>query len=274
MLLSVALGLFARPGWGEEPRSLRVVSLAPSTTEILFALGLDREIVGVSRLCQYPPRAVSKPKIGDFSNPSLERILSLKPDYVFCTGIEQARVAEKLKQLGCPVVVSSPENFGELFDSITGIGRRVGREREAAELIAGMKAKIDRVSDRSRSRGEGVRPRVFVEIWHSPLMTAGNGSFIDELITLAGGQNVAGDIGKAYGNISPEQVIRRDPEVIVLTYMEGKGSVDPVKKRWGWSAVSAVRNGRVYGDIDPALLLIPGPRLADGLIELQKRIAP
>ncbi len=257
-----------------EARERRYVSLAPSTTEILFALGVDDELAGVSLLCEHPPAARTKPKVGSFSRPDVEKILSLRPDIVFCTGTEQAAAAANLKKLGLTVYVSNPTSFQELFDSIQGIGRRIDRQRQADTLIAAMRGEINRVTAEVEQVPPDKRPKVFVEFWHTPLMTAGKGSFVDELIHLAGGINIAGDLGAPYGNISAEEVIRRNPDFIFLTSMDGKNNVRLVKESWGWDKISAIVNDRVYGDIDPDLVLTPGPRLVDGLRELHRRLYP
>lgn len=255
-----------------EPGQFRIISLAPSTTEILFALGLEKEIVGVSLFCDYPAAAGRIDKVGTFSQPNVEKILSLSPDMIFCTGLEQAPVISKLRQLGLNVYVSDPSNFRELFDSIESIGKVAGREDEAAELIKSMKKEIEKASVASRVVSYEKRPKVFVEIWHSPIMTAGKGSFLDELITLAGGVNIAHDTPKPYSRFSAEKVIREDPDCIILAYMDKAGSVKSVGRRFGWRGISAVKNNRIYDDINPDLYLRPGPRLVDGLKEIQKKI--
>ena len=257
-----------------ETKSLRVVSLAPATTEILFALGLDSEIVGVTTFCKYPPKALAKEKVGTFSHPSIEKIISLKPDVIFCTGLEQNDVVVKLKQLDLNICISDPSNFEELFASILKIGGLVNRENEAARLVSAMRRSIDEIKSKTAEMADNKKPRVFVEIWNDPLTTAGKGSFLDELVSLAGGTNIAGDVNKPYFYFNPEEVVRRDPDCIILAYMDNKDSMKAFGKRIGWSGISAVKNNRVYGDIDPDLLFKPGPRLVDGLREVHKRLYP
>ena len=278
-ILSIALiftVVFLNPGASSasEARSLRVVSLAPATTEILFALGLDNEIVGVTTFCKYPPKALAKEKVGTFSHPSIEKIISLKPDVIFCTGLEQNDVVVKLKQLNLNICISDPSNFEELFASILKIGGLVNRENEAARLVSAMRRSIDEIKSKTAEMADNKKPRVFVEIWNDPLTTAGKGSFLDELVSLAGGTNIAGDVNKPYFYFNPEEVVRRDPDCIILAYMDNKDSMKAFGKRIGWSGISAVKNNRVYGDIDPDLLFKPGPRLVDGLREVHKRLYP
>jgi len=258
----------------QDSSNLRIISLAPSTTEILFALGLDDEIVGVSSFCNYPAQAKTKEKVGTFSQPNIEKILFLKPDVIFCTGLEQAPIVRELTHLNLKVYVSDPSNLEELFNSIRDIGKLTDKEREAGILIKKMQASIAEVDSQVRLIPQKNRPKVFVEIWADPLMTAGEGSFIDELITLSGGVNIAADTKRAYSYFSPEQVIIRNPDFIILTYMSKEQPLKMVRSRLGWGKISAVKNNHIYNDINPDLLLRPGPRLIEGLKELYKRLHP
>lgn len=249
----------------------RYISLAPSTTEILFSLGLSDNIVGVSSYCNYPSQVKDKERVGTFSQPNIEKIISLKPDYIFCTGLEQASVVAELRRLDLNVYVSDPGSTRELFSSIAQIGRITGKQKEAEALVKAMQTQISEVGLKLTGVSAGQRPRVFIEIWYDPLTTAGEGTFVDELITLAGGVNISKGTRRAYSIFSPEEVIRRDPERIVLAYMSEKNSRVLLSKRFGWSGISAVRNNRIYNDINPDLLLRPGPRITEGLRELHER---
>ena len=260
--------------FSSEEKKQRIVSLAPSTTEILFALGLDSEIVGVSLFCDYPLEAQEKEKIGTFSHPNIEKILSLRPDIVFCTGLEQAPIIKKLRQLKLEVYVSDPSNIKELFDSITEMAAFTNREEKAENLIEEMRRGIARIRSRVKSIPEKDRPHVFVEFWNNPLMTPGRGSFIDELITLAGGTNIAYDTERPYSYFSPEQVLNRDPDCIIVAYMVNEDASKAIRERLGWKEIAAVKNNRIYNDIDPSILLRPGPRLVEALTQLHKRLYP
>jgi len=252
----------------------RYISLAPSTTEILFALGLNEEIVGISSYCNYPPAVKNKPRVGDFSHPSIEKILSLKADYIFCTGLEQAPVIRELRRLKLKVFVSDPSNIEELLNSISEIARITGKSREAAVLIDNMRRDIKAVTSKVSAIQQGKKAKVFVEIWRDPLMTAGRGSFIDELITLAGGINIAYDLTRPYSNYSAEKVVNANPDCIILAYMDREMPLKLVAGRFGWSDINAVRNKRVFNDINPDILLRPGPRITEGLREIYKRLYP
>lgn len=255
-----------------QQNDLRIISLAPSTTEILFALGLEKEIIAVSQFCDYPPEALKKIKAGTFSDPNIEIILSLKPDIIFCTGLEQAPIIEKLKQLKLNVYVSDPKNIDDLLKSIEAIGTLTGRKKEASILVEGMKQELTIIRQKTSSIVSDKKPKVFIEIWHDPLLTAGKGSFIDEMITYAGGINIAHDTIRAFCCFSPEQVIKRNPDSIIVGYMDKDRSIEQIKSRPGWQQISAVIHNRVYSDIDPNLFLRPGPRVIQGIKELYERI--
>jgi iron complex transport system substrate-binding protein len=237
-------------------------------------LGLGENIVGVSSFCNYPPETASKPKMGDFSHPNIETIFSLKPDHIFCTGLEQALVIAELKRLKLNVYEADPSSMDELFKTITDIGQITGRQTQAQGLVAKMKKDITEVQNKTQSIPHDKKTKVFIEIWQEPLMTAGKGSFIDELITLAGGINVAHDVIRPYCNYSSEKVVELDPECIIMTYMDKEPPLKLVQSRFGWSNISAVKNKRVYNDINPDLLLRPGPRIIEGLKEVYKRLYP
>lgn len=255
-------------------KGLRVISLAPAATEILFALGLDEEIVGVSQFCDYPQKALTKERIGTFSDPNIENIVSLKPDIIFCAGLEQAPTIIKLKQLGLKVCVSDPSTIEELFGSIQEIGQLIGKEARAKALIDEMRGKVADVCMMVSQITPERRPKVFIEIGHNPLMSAGKGSIIDELVTAAGGINIAHNMKAAYGSFSAEDVVQRNPDCIILAYMQKGDIVTSVGKRLGWKGISAVQKHHVYNDIDPNILVRPGPRIIEGLKELHKRFYP
>ncbi len=271
IFISIFIGLFFGYAAAAQPR---YISLAPSTTEILFALGLDEEIAGVSTYCNYPEQAKNKTKVGNFSSPSIEKIISLKPDYILCTGLEQAPVVAQLRQLNFNVYVADPVSAEELFETIEEIGKITNRAKEARLLIAKMKSEIEEVASRVRFIPQEKKIKVFIEIWQEPLMTAAKGSFVDELITLAGGINIAHDLIRPYCNFSSEKVISLNPQCIILAYMDKEAPLKLVQQRFGWDKIDAVKNKRVFNDIDPDTLLRPGPRITQGLAEIYKRLYP
>ena len=277
LIILVTCAILAGPAaaaHAPEDEKLRVISLAPSSTEILFALGLDDEIVGVSQYCDYPEGVLTKERVGTFSRPDIEKIISLKPDVIFCTSLEQAPAVTRLRQLGFRICVSDPSTMEGLFASIDEIGGLVNKKDAARSLIDGMKAGIKGVADKVASVPETKRPKVYIEFWNKPIMTAGKGTLIDELITLAGGINIAADSGSRYSGYSPEDVVKHNPDCIIMSYMAYPGILDALKARFGWGDIAAIKNGRVYNDIDPDIILRAGPRSVKGLIEMHKRFYP
>ncbi len=244
----------------------RYASLSPSTTEILFALGLKDKIVAVTSFCDYPEEAKKIEKIGTFSEPNIEKIVSLNPSIVFTTGLEQAPVIARLKKSGLKVVVSDPKNMAELFESILQIGKATDKEKEAEELKENMLRRLEAVKAKVAKIPIEKRVSVFVEIWHDPIMTAGPGAFVDELINLAGARNIAYDAPLPYSRFSSEVIIERNPDVIILGYMDkANESAQLIKERMGWQDIAAVKNNRIVRDINPDLIFRPGPRLVEGL---------
>jgi iron complex transport system substrate-binding protein len=247
----------------------RIISLTPATTEILFALGLDHEIVAVSSFCTWPPRAAEKEKAGSFSSPNIEKIISLKPDLVLVTGMEQARLALILHGLGIDYVSVDPKSIDELTDSIALIGSLTGRMPEAAAINAGIKKAIDQIRVSIGARSHDARPRIYMEIWYDPVMCPGLGSFVDDMIRHAGGINITSGLKRSYSRIDPEQIILKNPDKIVLAYMKPDSWIkNNVSNRLGWQDMRAVRYGRIYADIDPDIILRPGPRVTQGLKKL------
>jgi iron complex transport system substrate-binding protein len=250
----------------------RLVCTAPSVTEILFALGLGDRVVGVSAYCNYPPEALRKEKIGGYINPSLEKILELRPDLVM--GIADGDLKafmNKISGLGIPVYVSNPRTVADVLSSIRKIGEVTGATEAALRLTASMGRRIEEVRRRVEKQP---RPRVLHLMSYDPLISSSKGSFVDDLLQAAGGTNVAAHARGRHPRLSLEEVIVRDPEVILVS---GMLSQDPLKeqKQWWdrWQEVSAVRRGRVYV-IDADLILRPSPRIVDGLEEMARMIHP
>lgn len=257
-----------KPSAGE----LRIVSVSPSVTEMLFVLGMQDSIVGVSDRCDYPPEAKKIEKVGGFGVPNIEKILALKPTLLIATEKIPSDAAEVLYEFDIKLIELQMRSFDEMFESLSEIGRAIGKSEQAEEFVASMKAELDVVAGGFKDIDRDKLPRVFVEIWYNPLTTAGKTSFVNNVITASGGVNVAGNLGQSYPSVNSEKVIEWDPEIIVLCYMESGGqAVARLSGRIGWSGVRAVREGRIINDIDPDILLRPGPRLIDGVKELAER---
>jgi iron complex transport system substrate-binding protein len=262
------------PSHGRTGNEFRIVSLAPSATEIIFALGAEDRLIGVTDCCDYPPEAKRIEQVGGYGNPSVEKLLALSPDVVIASGVERRDLAEAVRNAGIHMLDTPIRSIDELFDAFAQIGDAVGKSRQAKEAVARMRSELDAVAARVDAP-LGQRPKVFVEIGDRPLMTAGGASFLNDLIARAGGVNVACDLAQAYPTINPEKVIEWDPDVIVVTEMGQPGNAaTQLPLRIGWAGISAVKNGRVIDDICPDLLLRPGPRLIEGVKALAARLHP
>jgi len=254
---------------------LRIVSLAPSVTEILFDLKVGDCLVGATEHCDFPPAAKTIPRVGGLGQPSVEKVLALAPDMVIATEFERKDVADALRRSGIPVIEMKIRNFAELFEAIRKVGEAVRQPERAARKVEAMQAELDAVAKRFAGIPRDRRPRVFIEIWSDPIMTAGAKSFLDEVVTRAGGVNVAHGVDREYPTVNPENVIEWNPDVILLGYMiDPKDAVSRLAGRIGWAQINAVRDGRVIADIPPDDLLRPGPRLVEGVRMLAERLHP
>ncbi|MCG0276383.1 MAG: cobalamin-binding protein [Thermosediminibacteraceae bacterium] len=251
----------------------RIVSLAPSNTEILFALGLGDRVVGVTDYCDYPEEAKKKEKIGGFADPNMEKIISLKPDLVLATSMHEQPV-RKLEELEIPVIVLEPQNLEEVFESLELIGKVTNKVQQAQDLVASLQSRIRAIEEKVSSIPADKKPKVFYELWPSPITTAGPGTFVHDLIERAGGINVASDAAKPYPEYSQEMVIEKNPDIIIFSHHGGGDQTkDDIIKRPGWESITAIKEGKVFY-VDEDLIQLPTPRLVDGLEQFAKIIHP
>lgn len=243
----------------------RIISLAPNMTEIVYAIGAGGRIVGVSDLCDYPPSVKKKPHVGDLQLRT-EMVLALKPDLVLAhAGLQRGQI-EELRRLGVKVAGFSPENWQELLKVIQKTGDLTGATTGAYRVIKNMEAYRTQVTQRIKGKP---RVPVFVEVWNAPLMTAGPGTFLDQLITMAGGVNIAGKGHAAWSIFPQEIVLEKNPDVIILTCK----NKSEVLTRRGWNQISAIRSKRVY-EVEPDIYSRPGPRLGEALEDLAALLHP
>ncbi|MBO0720645.1 MAG: cobalamin-binding protein [Blastocatellia bacterium] len=253
------------------PNPQRIISLAPSVTEILFALGLGDRVAGVTSYCDFPEEAKSKEKIGDTLHPNLERIIALKPDLVIISTASQLEeLMRKLDQLGVPVYVTNPRTVGETVDSIQNIGEATGAGARGAEIAADLRRRIDAVDMRVKGLP---KPRVLYLLQTDPLITAGRNTFINDLIKLAGGESISGDETADYPQFSRETVIARAPEVIVAPSSHGQDFVREEDLRREFSTTPALRTNRII-KVNSDWVDRPGPRIVDGLEQLARGLHP
>jgi len=249
----------------------RIVSLAPSITEILFALGAGNRVVGVSQFSNYPVQARKVAKVGSYVYPNLERIVALQPDLVIGTRDGNPKVlVERLSELGIPVFVTDPKNLEEITVTVTNIGRVIGAEEAASSLARQMTRRIHQVE--ARVCGEP-RPKVFFQIGIEPVISAGRGTFIDVLIRKAGGLNIAAS-SSGYPRFNIERVLVAQPQVIIITSMARGFSFEKAKQFWQqWPQIPAVKHKLIY-PIDSDICDRPSPRIVDGLETLARIIHP
>ena len=256
-------------------KPVKIVSLAPNNTEMLFALGLAERVVAVSDFSDYPPEAKEKPSIGVYPAPNMEQLIDLSPDLILAAEIQTEDIILQLEERGFTVFVLAPETLEEVLESITLLGEITGVEEEAFRLVADMRSRIKAVTDKTDSLPQSQRPRVFYIVWHDPLMTAGSGTFQNELIGKAGGINVARDL-IGWATISLEVVIQANPEVMIasFSYVTGEDlSFQVIKEESRLGSTDARQNGRVYG-IDESVISRPGPRIVEALELLAQMIHP
>lgn len=251
----------------------RIVSLAPSNTEILFAMGLGDTVVGVTSLCDYPEEAQEIEKVGDLMEMNVEKVVALTPDLVLGTeGIPE--VVAKLEEVGVAVLVLQPTDLESIYDTIDLVGQATGETEAAAALIGSMRDRVDAVTGRMEAVEE--RPKVYYELDATDPAkpyTAGPGTWHDQFIRLAGGVNVAGEVDMRWVQFSTEEIISQDPDIIVLGDANWGVTADDVAQRPGWNVIAAVREGDIY-PIDDNLISRPGPRLVEGLEALARIIHP
>jgi len=256
------------------PREVkRIVSLAPSNTEILFALGLGDRVVGVTTLCDYPQEAKAIEKVGDLMSMNVEKIVSLSPNLVLA--IEgMPEVVAKLEEVSIAVLVLQPTDLESIYHTIELVGQAAGAEEAAQELLASMREGVEAVT--AKVEGVEKRPKVFYELDATDPAkpyTAGPGTWHDQFIRLAGGVNIAGEADMPWVQFSTEEIIAQDPAIIVLGDANYGVTAEDVAQRPGWEVIAAVRKGAVY-PIDDNLISRPGPRVVEGIEALARIIHP
>ena len=261
--------------WGKEviikKYPQRIVSLSPSNTEILFALGLRDKIIGVTDYCDYPPQAKKVDKIGSYSAPNIEKIVAKEPDLVLASFGNKEESITTLKKLGLIVVGLNPKNIEDILKDIQLVGKVTGREEEAKKIISSMKKRVEEVKSRNVKVSPQEKVKVLYLVWYPELWAAGKGTYPNELIRIAGGKNIVGDI-EGWKIISKETVIARDPNVIICSGMGGKSADirEKIMKDTELQKINAVKDNRVYAIIDADIIELPGPRIVEGLEKIEE----
>jgi len=237
----------------------RYVVTSPEIGEIIYLLEGSDNIVGVVEEVDYPPQLQEIYKVGSFGAISREKVIALRPNIVFISGLEQEYLGSELNKLEIPTVTLYPRSIDEMLSGIRTVATHLEIEERGVAVADSLRSELNRIRLK-----DGSRPRVYVEIYGNPIMSASKESFVGELVELSGGDNIFSELPRDYSRVKVEEVISADPEIIVLTY-PGVG-VNDVKSRKGWQNIAACRNDRIYTveEVDPDLILRAGPRSVEG----------
>jgi iron complex transport system substrate-binding protein len=250
----------------------RIVPLAPSLTEILYYLGLGDRVAGVTNFSYYPPEALKKPKVGTYINLNIEKIISLGPDLVIGTKDgNKPGIVDLLEQAKISTYIVNPRNVMDVIETISVVGRLCGIQEKADSMANVLRRRLNRII---RVLEEKERPMVFLQINLHPIMTVNRNTFHHDIISLAGGRNMTGDAGVNYPRISIEEVIRKKPDIIIISCMDRGGMFEKARQEWlEWKSIPAVKNKRVHL-IDSDLIDRPSPRIVDGIEGMARIIHP
>jgi len=249
----------------------RVVSLAPSVTEMLFAIGAGEQVIAVTPFCDYPPEAAQKPKIG-YTRPSLESLIALHPDLIVAPHeFIRSDLLSKLEEAKVPVFILDAKVIEDIASHLQTLGRMLGRTSDGDRVATALRQRLAEL----RARTEALsRPRLLYVLNSEPLITVGSGTFLSQLLELAGAANIGADASLPYPRLSMEQVLAKDPELILFPVGQAEGIPEHEQAQWRrWSTISAVRNGRL-AHIEGDVINRPGPRIALGLERLIDVIHP
>ena len=268
--LIFVFGLASSGNAASESIPRRIVSLAPSITETVFALGFGNRLVGVTSHCDYPAEAKRLPKIGDFMSPSLEVIAAKQPDLVIgVTGATDPARAREIERLGIKITLVSVSSVSEILSSFKRIAALLGDPDAGATLVEKITAQFDKVK---RRIAPAPRRSTLLAVGLRPLVAVGGKNFLDELITLAGGENIAGNASQPWLNLPDEYVVAKAPQVIIQAGM-GSDASGPTRQWSDLKSIPAVKERRVY-TYNSDKILRPGPRIGEGLEEIARLIHP
>lgn len=254
-----------------EAPARRIVSLVPSLTELLFAIGAGDRVVGRTRFDENPPEAADIPSVGDGIRPAAELVAARRPDLVVVyAGPDNRRTVAELERIGLPVMAVRHDRISDLEQNLLRLGRATGCREAATSLLERIRLGLEEVA--MATRGLSVR-RVYYDVWGDPPVTVGQGSFLDSLVSLAGGQNVFGDLPASSPQVSLEAIAVRRPDLILWPVSAGDGARSHPRTRPGWEAIEAVRRDAVR-EVDADLIHRLGPRVVDAAVALARAIHP
>jgi len=249
----------------------RIVSLAPNLTEIVYALGLEARLVGVTNLCDFPPAARAKPKVGDVLNPSLEKIIELKPDVVLGTTAGNRReTVEALERAGLPLYGAQTRNVEEILASIRNIAELLGAPEAGEPLVRQLQARLATLGTQLE---RAQKPRILFVLWLDPLLTVGGDTFLNDVLSRAGAESVTAELGQDWPRLSLEFVIEHDPDYLVLPHTFGlEARLARLAAGPPWQQVRATAENRIIWLEDAVLR--PGPRIVDAIEALARALHP
>ncbi|MGD6809108.1 MAG: ABC transporter substrate-binding protein [Candidatus Bathyarchaeia archaeon] len=249
----------------------RIVSLAPSNTELLFAVGAGDQVVGITNYCDYPynfsawVNAGNMSSIGSYWHPSIEPIISLDPDLILASGSSSEAAADQLRNLGYTVLNIDATTVNDVLDDVYLVGQATGHSEEAASLVNSLRSRIDAV--KNTVADAETTPTVYIEVSNDPLMAVGPNTFLNDLVNLAKGKNIFDDVATKYPTVSSDVIITKNPDVILSPFPD-------VTTRPGWSTINAVANSQIYNQGSDSMYVRAGPRLIDALEELAQILHP
>lgn len=256
-----------------QPGRPTLVSLAPSLTEMIFAIGAGDQLVGRTSACDWPAAAARVPVIGAFGRPSLELLASIHPDLVIDVDLAEEETGKKISALGIQRETITCKTPDDIPQALRKLGKLTGHTREADSLALSISNGLAMFKQQALKLRN--KKTVYLEIWDDPFWTGGKGSYTSALIAYAGGRNIGDVVEKEYFEISQEWVIGANPDVIACMYMAKQSSAaENVVNRPGWSSIAAVQNHQVYDRFDNNLFLRPGPRVLEGIKQFYKIINP
>ncbi|NTW55638.1 MAG: cobalamin-binding protein [Chlorobiaceae bacterium] len=248
-----------------------VVSLAPSITEMMYAIGAGKQLVGRTSACDWPREASSVPVAGAFGRPSLEVLAAIHPDLVIDVDMADKETAEKIKSLGIRLETITCRQPDDIPHALRTLGSLTGHEAEAGKLAADIEKGL--AEYRKAALSGKARKKVYLEIWDDPLWTGGKGSYTSSLIAYSGAENIGDTVDKEYFEVSEEWIISKNPDIIACMYMsKASSAVEKLAARQGWSTIRAVKDGRVYDHFDNNIFLRPGPRVLEGIRQMRRII--
>jgi len=249
-------------------KSKRYIITSPELAELIYLLNAEKNVVGVTVECDYPSYYKSIEKVGNFGKVNIEKIISLKPDIVFTTKLEQDKLNYTLKKLNIKTVAIYPKTIRDELDAIIKLGKITNKEKRALAVYDSFNIELQKIKENRQTK-----PKVYVEIYNNPLMTASKESFVGQLIEYAGGENIFDKLPRDYSQVSQEEIIKRNPQVIIS--LVPNVTKEQIAQRKGWQNIAAVKSGKIYTtqDINPDMVLRAGSRIIQAIKKLQTIIS-